>query len=355
MKKNLFLLFSLNLTLASLTFAQLSSGTVKFQITAQLNESSRINPAMLPKEQIIDFNKNYIKIVTASKSPIQQFQVFDLANNDVTSYIDLPAMGKKHSIKIKRPKASGNFVETGKTKEVAGYACKEAIINVAGTEITVYFTRDFAVDFIPETQEKGFALEYTMPLGKGAEQGKLIFTASEVISKKHDDAFFLPGDAYVPTTQQQLMQELMNSQKVENNKIEPGKPAIQFSQKDRAGTLVDLNQLKGKVVVLNFWFSACKPCVVELPHLNKLVKRYNGRNVEFIAITFDDASKVDKFIAQYPMAYRVIQDASSIIRQYGVSAFPTHVVIGPDGTILKSIIGGADIENRLAKVIDSVL
>jgi len=57
-----------------------------------------------------------------------------------------------------------------------------------------------------------------------------------------------------------------------NEKLAPGKPVTNFEFKDMNGNLYTLASLKGKVVVLNFWFSTCVPCIEEVPELNMLVE-----------------------------------------------------------------------------------
>src|ERR1700721_19361 len=75
--------------------------------------------------------------------------------------------------------------------------------------------------------------------------------------------------------------------------LQLGAPAPDFSLTSLDGKSYKLGELKGKTIVLNFWFTACMPCREEMPGLNELVKSYqNDRNVVFIAITFDQAADV---------------------------------------------------------------
>lgn len=56
-----------------------------------------------------------------------------------------------------------------------------------------------------------------------------------------------------------------------------------FEAKTLAGKILSRKSLKGKIVVMNFWFIGCKPCVAELPALNKLVQHYKAKDIVFIA------------------------------------------------------------------------
>src|SRR5689334_20368114 len=65
------------------------------------------------------------------------------------------------------------------------------------------------------------------------------------------------------------------------------KPVPDIEFKTVAGKEIEFRKLKGKIVVLNFWFTACPPCLAEIPALNKLAKEYKNKNVIFFGITYD--------------------------------------------------------------------
>ena len=79
--------------------------------------------------------------------------------------------------------------------------------------------------------------------------------------------------------------------KVENSLI--GMNAPVFSVKDIQGNKKSLNSLKGKIIILNFWFIECKPCVREMPELNNLVKKYKNDNVEFIGFSGNGSMQIN--------------------------------------------------------------
>jgi thiol-disulfide isomerase/thioredoxin len=119
---------------------------------------------------------------------------------------------------------------------------------------------------------------------------------------------------------------------------------------------VQLSQLKGKVVVLNFWFVECAPCIKEIPELNELVKKYQGKNVEFLSITYNPKEQVAKFLKKRQFDYKKIVDSQNIIDSYKVNAFPTHIVIDRDGKIKFTQFGyQTGIIQNLAKNIDEAL
>lgn len=118
-------------------------------------------------------------------------------------------------------------------------------------------------------------------------------------------------------------------------KTEKGK-AFNFKATDINGKEVELVSFAGKkVVVLNFWFIQCKPCVAEMPELNKLVDEYkDNKNVEFISICLDKKEDVEKFFEKISFKYRCIPGANTIAGKYGVVGFPTHMVVDKQGNIV---------------------
>jgi len=126
-------------------------------------------------------------------------------------------------------------------------------------------------------------------------------------------------------------------------KAAPGekKPAPGFEVKTLDGETLRLADLKGKVVVLNFWFIGCAPCRVEMPGLNKLVEKFKGAEVVFIGFASDDEAQLREFLKKNPFNYKIVAGASSIAKQYGVSAYPTHVLINKQGQIEFTMTGGS--------------
>ena len=112
-----------------------------------------------------------------------------------------------------------------------------------------------------------------------------------------------------------------------------GKKAPPFVVNDLNGNTYSLEDLKGMIVVLNFWFIACKPCVIEIPELNNLVEKYAEKEVVFLAITFDKKATLDDFLQKQNFEYAVIPNSKDVINQYKVFSFPTHIIIDKTSTV----------------------
>lgn len=90
--------------------------------------------------------------------------------------------------------------------------------------------------------------------------------------------------------------------------------------------------LKGKIIVLDFFFIKCAPCVASLPELNRLAKQFP--EVVFLSVTFDETNEIDKFLDKMIMYYPIGSDPEKkTIRSYGVSAFPETFLIDENGII----------------------
>ncbi len=116
--------------------------------------------------------------------------------------------------------------------------------------------------------------------------------------------------------------------------------APSFDVMSLTGEPLRLAGLKGKVVVLNFWYVGCVPCQVEMPGLNKLADAFGQEEVVFIGFALDDESRIREFLKSTPFKYKIVAGASSIIKLYGISAYPTHVLINKRGQIEFTLTGG---------------
>lgn len=115
-------------------------------------------------------------------------------------------------------------------------------------------------------------------------------------------------------------------------KAKVGEKLPQFEALDINGNRYDRTSIAGKVVVLNFWFTACKPCVFEMPELNDLYKKYQDRDdVVFLSFAIDDKEKILNFLNKRPFDYPIVASANPLISEFGVDVFPTNVVIDRKG------------------------
>lgn len=94
------------------------------------------------------------------------------------------------------------------------------------------------------------------------------------------------------------------------------------------------NELKNQIVVINFWFEKCPPCIAEMPELNKMVLKYKGSGVRFIGITHDLPNAAKKFQKRTGYRYEIISLTTEEIRKLNINhGFPSNILVGKDGKI----------------------
>lgn len=135
-----------------------------------------------------------------------------------------------------------------------------------------------------------------------------------------------------------------------------GKPIKQFRFTDLNNNSWESDKLRGKITVLNFWFTACKPCILEMPHLNKLVAANKEKDIVFIAPAPETEAQIKKFLKKLSFDYHIIPSSLDYITTLGVENFPTHIVIDKEGIVRQVFIGYADdINEKLQEEIDKLI
>jgi peroxiredoxin len=136
-----------------------------------------------------------------------------------------------------------------------------------------------------------------------------------------------------------------------------GVTAPEFSGKTLDGKTIRLSKLKGKVVVLNFWFIACAPCRIEVTPLNKIVEQFQGKDVVFISVARDKDADLLKHLKTVPFAFEVIADPTTAISGdiYHLFGYPTTIVIDRLGKIRYYTLGGKINEDAVSKELNEKL
>jgi peroxiredoxin len=116
----------------------------------------------------------------------------------------------------------------------------------------------------------------------------------------------------------------------------PGRPAPAFSLPRVAeGGELDLDQLRGRVVLVNFWATWCKPCEDEMPSMERLYRRLGGPAFELVAISVDEeVEAVREFQQRLGLSFPILLDTSQeTSRLYQTTGYPESFLIDRDGRI----------------------
>jgi len=118
----------------------------------------------------------------------------------------------------------------------------------------------------------------------------------------------------------------------------------------KTGIVVDLEQFKGKYILLDFWATWCRPCLEEFPKLKDLSALYDKSKFEIVGIIGDSKPEnAAKLIEKYELTWHQIL-SDEIAAQYGVVSYPTTFLISPEGKITHKNIKGEALEKLLAEL-----
>lgn len=140
------------------------------------------------------------------------------------------------------------------------------------------------------------------------------------------------------------------------SQMKPGQTAADLSLPDMNGKILSLSQLKGKVVLIDFWASWCGPCRHNNPHLVKLYNKYQGKGLEIYGVSLDEDKDSWKKAVQHDRLrwIQVIDDKgweSPSAALYGVDMIPSSFLIDRQGVIRTMNAEGPELENRVRELL----
>lgn len=140
--------------------------------------------------------------------------------------------------------------------------------------------------------------------------------------------------------------------------IQKGRPAPDFSAKDLNGKMINLADIRGSYIFVDFWASWCPPCRAEHPLLKRLHKKYLDENIQFVSVSMDASVSAWKAAVQLDgLEWMQLNDPTSlnglIADRYGVKALPFNCIIDPQGNILELKLRGNSLEMFLEKLFEN--
>jgi len=200
-----------------------------------------------------------------------------------------------------------------------------------------------------------YRLGYTLE-AKG-NKDEAIKWLTQGLAIKHDDRAM--------ATLEKLLAESAGKQaaaeRIGAERRKSARPAPDFTLATLKGESIQLSNLQGKVVMLDFWATWCGPCVSELSNLAKLYEKYSkNQNVVFLSIdTNEPATTIKPFMEKNGYSFTVLLgNQTSVPQQYGVEGIPTKFLIDRNGKIQFKHIGGGPepkVIDELSREIDELL
>ena len=159
---------------------------------------------------------------------------------------------------------------------------------------------------------------------------------------------FVPDDAIENLIEENKLRQTGGPTAVMNKRINDqwkDKPLPAGDLKMIDGSIKSFSDFKGSLLVINFWYINCGPCIVEMPYLNKLVDKYKDENIQFLALSFDSIPDIKDFLKKTEFKY----DQGSISRSFMYDftpVSPAHFIVDKNG-IIRDIIIGAPRDTKL--------
>ena len=140
----------------------------------------------------------------------------------------------------------------------------------------------------------------------------------------------------------------------ENPELSLHKMAPAFEVTALDGTRFNLDNMGGRVVLIDFWATWCGPCNEELPHVQKIAREFANEPFTVISISWDsDEGKWKDFIAKHEMTWLQYRDADhKLSERFGINAIPHYFTIDSDGVLTAEMLGsGNDVEGKIKKLL----
>jgi peroxiredoxin len=138
--------------------------------------------------------------------------------------------------------------------------------------------------------------------------------------------------------------------------VKVGQQAPEISLPDTKGNTTSLSSLKGKVVLVDFWASWCRPCRASIPAVIKLYNQYKTKGFEVFGVSIDEKKKDWlKAITQDNITYMQVNDKAGwyakVTEAYGVNEIPATFLLDKKGEIVGVNLEGPELEKKISELL----
>lgn len=212
--------------------------------------------------------------------------------------------------------------------------------------------KNYGFNFLKEHPNSDFSL---MLLDGLTSQTKFdTKSAKEVLALMNDE--LLNKSTNILTVQN--IQSKIN-QTTTNKKLAVGDIAPDFTAPNPDGTALTMSKIKGKVTIIDFWASWCKPCRVENPTYVRLYEKYHNKGLEIISFSLDRENQKQRWvdaIAKDKLTWYNVSNLKfwndPVAKLYNVSSIPAAFIIDEQGVIIAERLRGSALERKIAELLD---
>ena len=213
--------------------------------------------------------------------------------------------------------------------------------------------KDYGLNFLKQNPDSDFSL--MLLDGITGQQGFDAKMASEV--------FELMPQALLNKPTNTIMAQKINAKiNIALNTFEPkiGAKAPDFTAPNPDGEMITLSNILGKVTILDFWASWCRPCRIENPNFVKIYEQYHAKGLEIISVSLDRNNQKQRWVEAIEKDQLNWYNVSNLkfwqdplAQLYNVSSIPATFILDKDGIILATKLRGGALEAKISELLDN--